>query len=743
MNLLLEAFTRVLTATLEGSVALLLILAVLEIFRRRIRIRIRHALWLIVLVRLLLPAFPSSPVSIFEVAGIDFTRILSLHHSYEENDPSQQSLLPLIAPPVQHNAAGQESGLEPVEEGQPGLSSPPAPKEKTPAALQILALVWLTGLVGLSAGMARHLFYTSRGFKWLEPVKDPALLEILEECKQRLGITRPVLLYTGSRRAEGPYIFGILRPRIYVPDVLCRELSQAQLRHILTHELAHLKRCDMLWGLLGGIALAVHWMNPLVWLGMKQMKAEREMACDACALDALGEEEALPYGMTIIETLKRFAFRKGRPPVLGFHSEDAGKQLKRRIYMIAGYKKGSYRLTAASILCVLALCAGTLTSASAPAQPVPEGRTASLMTAAAENRILFERKDGSRTYDNLNKASQVSDFAFKAPTELPEGYRLESVILRRTPSSGEKRYAANMRFEQLEADTGRVMDNFNLAAKYGSDGMDQAYDHIVENEKKQTDSLDKGFLHVKENETIEGVDVWKMTITRDNKTFVYHIWQDEGVQYQIGPFSLKAPSFAESLIRSMKKAPFPFEQQYNGRLQNAPVYDTDDLSRAGQAIGIPLKLPLQLLSSFEAGDAKVMRKSNFGFPVDLQDRNTLLLSVAYVKQGDTVQSFSLMQVKKNGIWEELQSSGQASFMQIDGKKFTEPVYALTLEGKKVYRTGAYKIDGAINTPDEPDFISYYWTEEEACFQVRFRGDRGKEMDEIVSAIIREEPNVEL
>lgn len=741
MNLLHEAFSRVLTATLEGSVAFLLILAVLGIFRRQIRIRVRHALWLIVLVRLVLPVFPSSPVSIYEVARIDFTRILSFSHSYEEKAPVQQSLLPLVSPPVQHNATGGAAEQIPVEEEKPSFSSPPVQKGERHMALQILALVWLTGFVALSAGMAVHLFRIVRGFRVLEPTQDPELLEILEDCKRKLGITRPVLLYTGSRTAEGPYIFGILRPRIYVPDVLCRELSQDQLRHILTHELAHLKRWDMLWGLLGGIALAVHWMNPLVWLGMKQMKAEREMACDACALDALGEEEALPYGMTIVETLKRFAFRKGRPPVLEFHSEDTGKQLKRRIHMIAGYKKGSYKLTAASILCVLALCVSTLTSASAPDQQVKEGRTASLMTAAEENRILFERKDGSRTYGNLNKASQVSDFVFKAPTELPEGYRLESVRVIRTPSSGEKRYAANMSFQQLEAHTGSVMGQFNLSATYGSGGMDQAYENIVENERKWADTPDEKFLHVKENEVIEGVDVWKVTITRGTRSLVYHIWQDEGVQYQIGPFSLKAPSFAESLIRSMKKAPFPFEQQYNGRLQNAPVYDTDDLSQASETIGIPLKLPLRLLSTFEARDAKVLRKNNFGFPVDLEDKNTLLLFVPYVRQGDEVQSFSLMQIKNNGIWEELQSTGQASFMQIDGKKFTEPVYALTLEGKKVYRTGAYKIDGTISTPDEQDFISYFWMEEDACFQVRFRGDGGKEMDEVVSAIIREETTV--
>ncbi|RJG22496.1 hypothetical protein DQX05_17780 [Paenibacillus thiaminolyticus] len=52
--------------------------------------------------------------------------------------------------------------------------------------------------------------------------------------------------------------------------------------------------------MIGSLVSAVHWMNPFVWFMLRQMKADRELACDACVLEALGEEEAVPYGMTII-----------------------------------------------------------------------------------------------------------------------------------------------------------------------------------------------------------------------------------------------------------------------------------------------------------------------------------------------------------------------------------------------------------------------------------------------------------
>lgn len=63
----------------------------------------------------------------------------------------------------------------------------------------------------------------------------------------------------------------------------------------------------MLWNLLGSLAATIHWFNPLMWLAIRRMKIDREVACDAYVLEVLGEEEAIDYGLTLVEFLKRFS----------------------------------------------------------------------------------------------------------------------------------------------------------------------------------------------------------------------------------------------------------------------------------------------------------------------------------------------------------------------------------------------------------------------------------------------------
>ena len=91
---------------------------------------------------------------------------------------------------------------------------------------------------------------------------------------------RPCVLYEkGVYLTDGvssPFILGVLRPKIYLPSALPPEHYPA----ILAHERAHLKRKDHWWKPLGFLLLAVHWFNPLVWLGYALLCRDIEFACD-------------------------------------------------------------------------------------------------------------------------------------------------------------------------------------------------------------------------------------------------------------------------------------------------------------------------------------------------------------------------------------------------------------------------------------------------------------------------------
>ncbi|GGG70444.1 hypothetical protein [Paenibacillus radicis (ex Gao et al. 2016)] len=79
-----------------------------------------------------------------------------------------------------------------------------------------------------------------------------------------------------------------------------------------------------------------------------------------------------------------------------------------------------------------------------------------------------------------------------------------------------------------------------------------------------------------------------------------------------------------------------------------------------------------------------------------------------------------------------------SFQRIDGQAFQVKVNAVELAGQEVYKTEPYKIDEALSSSSEPDVFSYFWKENDVCYLVQFNSGEGREMDEIVTSLIREQ-----
>src|SRR5205823_277501 len=96
------------------------------------------------------------------------------------------------------------------------------------------------------------------------------------------GIVRPVTLLIHPDKTI-PVVWGILRCHLLLPAA-ARHWSGEQLRSVLLHELAHIKRRDTTTQLLTQIACALYWFNPLVWFAAWRLGVERERACDDLVL---------------------------------------------------------------------------------------------------------------------------------------------------------------------------------------------------------------------------------------------------------------------------------------------------------------------------------------------------------------------------------------------------------------------------------------------------------------------------
>lgn len=110
-----------------------------------------------------------------------------------------------------------------------------------------------------------------------------------------------------SEDAPMPLMWGVLRPVIVLP-VTAGEWTESQLRTVLLHELVHVKRRDLVAQAIGQAACCFYWMNPLVWIAARQLRKEREQACDDVVL-ARGVP-APEYAGLLVDLVRSVAARR-------------------------------------------------------------------------------------------------------------------------------------------------------------------------------------------------------------------------------------------------------------------------------------------------------------------------------------------------------------------------------------------------------------------------------------------------
>lgn len=710
MEILCDVFLWFFDSTLAASAVVLLVMAIQKLFRHRLSPRLQHALWLLVLVRLLLPDLPSSPASIFNVAATIKNAVSMIHveGSSLSHDISRNSEENKI-PQNNHSTALEKNHVQPVAIAlQDETQARQFSQVGYPLGVQVVSAIWFAGAIVFIGYFFACLFRLRNRRKTLTPVTDPQILSVMDECQRKFGIKKPIPLYTGDY-AKSPFIAGLIHPWIFVPEAVVKELAPSQLLHILSHELAHCKRKDMWWNTLSSFVLAIHWMNPLVWICVKRMKAAREIACDACVLEVLGEQAATPYGLTMIECLKRFASKSAQPQLLYFWGTTNKSEMTRRITMIKAYKKGTYKLSALAVVCVAGLGVATLTNAAAPA-PAPASSPATIAETGKE-RLLFN--SSHRSYGSLEKAVKVSPTPFKVP-DLPE-LSLAYVTLY---LDDQKLSKVDIGFNKYEGKSHYLYDMVILPSGAEHD------DALLENQQ----SLDIK----KETLKLNGMDILKLTRVSDSLTAYF--WEDQGLQYKLREFDVSDEEMLK-VISSMKFPDQDMLKQYENQKGQfkTNVYDTEDLRYAQELLGFTPKLPMQFLEIFEASGAwayyRDTDRTSMGFFVEFARTN---------KPGKWKNSFYFDQEKDTSTYEEIQKTGTYFHEIINGEKIGLKTTPLQIEGKKVFRTEKYKIDGRLSSPDEVDNVSYFWVENDLGYQVTFQEDLPQQQ-EIVAELIKAKP----
>ncbi len=393
-----------LRTSLEASVLILAVLGLRVLLGSRLGPAWRIGLWMLVGLKLLLPAcIPAG----FGLGGWASQAIMEA--------PVSMKFLPASGPASPLTAAEMSVSIEEM------TLAPAATFHLLPA----LALLWLAGVVLVfgSAVLRQRRFEKKLA---VAPVGDnPQLLTCLRSLQRLAEIPGPVEIRLLSVGAT-PAITGLRSPRLLLPEDWQSRFDEASLRHVLLHELLHVRHRDLLWNWAAVAVQSVHWFNPLVWTIGSRFQADRELRCDAAVLRLLSPNERLAYGHTLLRIQETFfapPAMAGLAPCVRNHPT-----LLQRITMIAQPNRNRPWLHAVFTLAFGVLtCYAFTTATAADEKDVPakdrsrEGERSTPSGETGQAPRANREGDGKMTGDRPKTGAREGDGMKKTGTADREG----------------------------------------------------------------------------------------------------------------------------------------------------------------------------------------------------------------------------------------------------------------------------------------------------------------------------------
>jgi beta-lactamase regulating signal transducer with metallopeptidase domain len=405
----------------RGSAALLAWLAVsllLGLLRRRSSAHALSWLALLPLVLLVLPLERMLPLGSIGCAPIAPLRALRAEPTLESSSS-----------PVLPRALDATDSVEPADVALVDAVQPRAgtredrTTEPTPHGSTALLFAFAAWIAGAIASLAQLAWIEARSRRFLRRAAGapaPNELALFERVRQRSGCDTRVRL----RLIPGlpsPATGGLLRPVLYAPVSLFETLPAHELRWVLLHELAHVRRRDVWVALFERAVLAAWWFFPVAWLARAQAARWRELACDEAALAGVGERSRASSSSALLRlataSVEPLALRASLAPLCSPPSF-----LRTRIMRLLDTRRAPARgLSLSGLLLVIAATCGTLAlarpqdelvSTSAPRAEIPALRRGAALWLArrqqSDGRWTVSADPTVRTQGELNEITTTA-----------------------------------------------------------------------------------------------------------------------------------------------------------------------------------------------------------------------------------------------------------------------------------------------------------------------------------------------
>jgi bla regulator protein blaR1 len=307
------------------------------VFARWLGPRWPYVLWLLVIVRLMLPFGPESTLSVLNLYAVPKSPVIAMTPISIEPVTSTQGVRPQSAPPPRVSWS------------------------------MLVVAAWFLGASGyLLACIVQYRRLHSWAYGQL-PFVDSRVAAALRSAQELLGFEGPLPRLVESRSMAVPAVLGILRPCLLLPKASLDTWQDEELKLALLHELVHVRRRDNLlnWALI--FIQAVHWFNPLVWLVLRRLRAEREVLCDAIVLSRLPPDQRRHYGATLIKATAEMGPLRFSPSLVPIVNHK--QEIQRRIRMIARFKPTPRAVSILVTGFILGLACVTFTGAAQKQKP--------------------------------------------------------------------------------------------------------------------------------------------------------------------------------------------------------------------------------------------------------------------------------------------------------------------------------------------------------------------------------------
>ncbi len=299
-------FIKVIEASFLGSIAGLIILLIRCILKNKINSKWIYLLWMIVIIKLMVPFGPESNLSIFnKINSIKFST--SINNNYDKNiAETTDNNINIIKGDYENTATNYDSSKNLVNN---------------------ISYIWLTICISLSLVFTSSYFIMKNKIKEKSFYYDGSLDEVLTQCKAKLKIKRNINIVINDY-IKTPAIIGIFQPTILIP-INTLEFKQNEIEYIFIHELSHLKRNDNIINLLLTMNQSIHWFNPFIWYMSKIIRQDMELATDELVLSRINNNEYKNYGFTILNISSSLNKYKTSTRVIGMSNDK--KSLEDRI----------------------------------------------------------------------------------------------------------------------------------------------------------------------------------------------------------------------------------------------------------------------------------------------------------------------------------------------------------------------------------------------------------------------------